>query len=180
MGAGVAPLRVSSVLCGLRQGGEGSSVIALQLPNLQINIISAPSILQVAVIESPGYNTLTSRARLKASVQVSRDSSLVAAAHPREPPAVGLDVGGVAQLSARPRPNDHLLDRCAQVMREVVPEGAHEVGVALHGAAARQHARGLVRKDGHVLAVALAQPRVARPVCEEDVGVLLPGLRTRA
>ena len=101
----------------------------------------------------------------------------MAAAHPRESPAIGLNVGGIAQLSARPCANDHLLNRCAEVICEVVPEGAHEVGVALHGAAARQHARGLVRKDGHVLAVAVPQPRVARPVCEEDVGVLLPGLR---
>ena len=111
-------------------------------------------------------------------MEASRTSSYtVAAAHPREAPAIGLDIGGIAQLSARPCPNNHLLDRCTQIICEAVPEGAHEVCIALHRAPASQHLRGVVREDGHVLAVAVPQPRVARPVCEEDIGVLLPSLR---
>ena len=98
-------------------------------------------------------------------------------AHPWEPPAVCLNIGWVAQLPAWPRPHNHLLNRGAQILEEGLSEGVHEVGVALQGRAPRQHPRRLIRKDGDVLPVAGPQPRVTRPVCEEDVRVLLPSLR---
>ena len=53
MGASVAPLRVSSVLGGLRQGGEGPPVIALQLPDLHAYIISTLSTWHIVTVMSP-------------------------------------------------------------------------------------------------------------------------------
>ncbi len=58
------------------------------------------------------------------------------------------------------------------------PERVHEIGIALQGGAAAKYARCLVRKYGDVLLVAVAQPCIARPVCVEDVWVLISCLWT--
>lgn len=56
------------------------------------------------------------------------------------------------------------------------PEGEHEVCVALQGRPAAEHARRIISEDGHILLVAVAPSHVARPVCEEDVRLLVPRL----
>ncbi len=208
MGSSVAPLRMPRLLGCLRQRSQRPPVIALQLPNLhQSSIVSnasfyvslprqhfdtMPSLEATGLPESLQHTLAAECATAcevlleallreclirEAAVLVSIDAA--ESAHPWEPPAIGLHIRRVAQLPARSRPYDNLLDDCAEIIDEGIPEGMHEVRVALHGGAPCQHARGLIREDGDVLAVAVAHPRVARPVCEEDVRILLPSLHMR-
>mmetsp|Transcript_39026 Transcript_39026/g.98093 ORF Transcript_39026/g.98093 Transcript_39026/m.98093 type:complete len:398 (+) Transcript_39026:161-1354(+) len=97
-------------------------------------------------------------------------------AHSREAPAIGLHVGGIAQLPARARSHDDIVDDTAELLVKRLCKALHEVAVALHRGPPLQR-RCVVRKEGQTLLVPLPSARAPRAVREEQVRVRLPGLQ---